>query len=74
LLSQVDVDRLEAKLADGTIMSRLEAAIVCRPAGTTLSPPACQLEVFMGGGGGCAAGGSASWENLCNLLKQNRLI
>ena len=26
MLSQVDVDRLEAKLADGTITSRLEAA------------------------------------------------
>ena len=40
LLSQVDVDRLEAKLADGTITSRLEAVeatIACRPAGTTLS-------------------------------------
>jgi hypothetical protein len=30
LLSQVDVDRLEAKLADGTITSRLEAADVKR--------------------------------------------
>ena len=36
LLSQVDVD--QATLADGTITSRLEAAIACRPAGTTLRP------------------------------------
>jgi hypothetical protein len=47
LLSQVDVDRLEAKLADGAITSRLEAAIACRPAGTTLRPPARQPEVRM---------------------------
>jgi hypothetical protein len=47
LLSQVDVYRLEAKLADGTITSRLEAAIACRPAGTTLRPPARQPEVRM---------------------------
>src|ERR1700704_6570384 len=38
---------LEAKLADGTITSRLEAAIACRPARTTLRPPARQPEVRM---------------------------
>jgi hypothetical protein len=47
LLSQVDVDRLEAKLADGTITSRLEAAIACLSAPRCMRP-AGHLIQFLG--------------------------